>query len=111
MSIGIKAARSSWLETAIIVIEALAIAMFVRIFFYQPFNIPSGSMKETLLIGDSDTDVLTGRNAGVWTCGVTYGFGAHTLASAPPDFLIGDLRELPPLLDGKGEQTGEGSRQ
>lgn len=52
MSVGTKASRSSWSETLIIVVEALAIAMFVRIFFYQPFNIPSGSMKETLLIGD-----------------------------------------------------------
>jgi signal peptidase I len=52
MSIGTRATRSGWIETAIIVAEALAIAMFVRIFFYQPFNIPSGSMKDTLLIGD-----------------------------------------------------------
>ncbi|MBN9247564.1 MAG: signal peptidase I [Hyphomicrobium sp.] len=52
MSVGIKTSRSSWSETLIIVVEALAIAMFVRVFFYQPFNIPSGSMKETLLIGD-----------------------------------------------------------
>src|SRR6478752_9021734 len=52
MSIGIKTSRSGWSETLIIVVEAIAIAMFVRIFFYQPFNIPSGSMKETLLIGD-----------------------------------------------------------
>jgi len=57
----------------------------------------------TILIGDSDTDVLTGRNAGVWTCGVTYGFGAHTLQDMPPDFLINDLRELPPMLDGGRE--------
>ncbi len=41
-----------WWETAIVVAEALAIALIVRVFFYQPFNIPSGSMKETLLIGD-----------------------------------------------------------
>ena len=52
MSVMTKASRSGWLETLIIVAEALAIAMFVRVFFYQPFNIPSGSMKETLLIGD-----------------------------------------------------------
>jgi signal peptidase I len=52
MSVRTGAARPQWLETGIIVLEALAIAMFVRIFFYQPFNIPSGSMKETLLIGD-----------------------------------------------------------
>jgi len=58
------------------------------------------SPEETLLVGDSDTDVLTGRNAGVKTCGVTYGFGAHTLKDAPPDFVINDLRELPALLDG-----------
>jgi signal peptidase I len=52
MSVGLKSAKSGLLETAVIVAEALAIAMFVRVFFYQPFNIPSGSMKETLLIGD-----------------------------------------------------------
>lgn len=52
MKSGSKVARSGGLETVIIVAEALAIAMFVRIFFYQPFNIPSGSMKQTLLEGD-----------------------------------------------------------
>ena len=34
---------------------------------------------ETLIIGDSSVDVLTGRNAGLWTCGVTYGFAPHSL--------------------------------
>ncbi|MFA5949787.1 MAG: signal peptidase I [Hyphomicrobium sp.] len=47
-----KAAESGWRETAKIVVQALAIAMVVRVFFFQPFNIPSGSMKSTLLIGD-----------------------------------------------------------
>ena len=60
------------------------------------------SPQQTLMVGDSDTDVLTGRNAGVWTCGVTYGFGAHTLAEVPPDLLLDNLRELPPLLNGQG---------
>ena len=58
------------------------------------------SARETLMVGDSDTDVLTGRNAGVWTCGVTYGFGAHTLQKVSPDLVIDDMRELPPLLNG-----------
>lgn len=41
-----------WWETLKILVHALLIAMVVRVFFYQPFNIPSGSMKSTLLIGD-----------------------------------------------------------
>jgi phosphoglycolate phosphatase len=57
--------------------------------------------RQTMMVGDSDTDVLTGRNARVWTCGVTYGFGASTLKDAPPDLLLDDLRELPPLLNGR----------
>ena len=38
--------------------------------------------QETLIVGDSSVDVLTGRNAGTWTCGVTYGFAPHTLRDA-----------------------------
>jgi phosphoglycolate phosphatase len=60
--------------------------------------------EKTLMVGDSDTDVLTGRNAGVWTCGVTYGFGAQALEEAGPDLLLDNLRELPSILDGR---TGE----
>jgi phosphoglycolate phosphatase len=57
--------------------------------------------QETMIVGDSDTDILTGRNAGVWTCGVTYGLAPQTLETSPPDLLVGDLRELVPLLDGQ----------
>jgi len=57
--------------------------------------------EKTLMVGDSETDVLTGHNAGVWTCGVTYGFGPQALEEAGPDLLVQDLRELPPILDGR----------
>jgi signal peptidase I len=39
-------------ETAKIVVQALLLALIVRVLFFQPFNIPSGSMKPTLLVGD-----------------------------------------------------------
>ncbi|MBI1330017.1 MAG: signal peptidase I [Alphaproteobacteria bacterium] len=42
----------SWWETVKTVAYALAIALVIRTFLFQPFNIPSGSMEATLLIGD-----------------------------------------------------------
>jgi phosphoglycolate phosphatase len=49
---------------------------------------------ETAIIGDSSIDVITGRNAELWTCGVTYGFAPRTLDDAPPDVLVDSAREL-----------------
>ncbi len=56
------------------------------------------SAEEALMIGDSSIDVLTGRNAGLWTCGVTYGFAPHSLQDVPPDVLVESPRELGDLL-------------
>src|SRR5262245_55909503 len=39
-------------ETVKVIVQALLIAFFVRTFLYQPFNIPSGSMYPTLMVGD-----------------------------------------------------------
>ena len=38
-------------ETVKVIIQALLIALVFRTFFYHPFNIPSGSMIPTLLVG------------------------------------------------------------
>ncbi len=54
--------------------------------------------EETILVGDSDIDVLTARNAGIYSCGVTYGFAPHTLETVPPDVLVDSPRELAEAL-------------
>jgi phosphoglycolate phosphatase len=54
--------------------------------------------EETLLVGDSAVDVATGRNAGTWTCGVTYGFAPHTLTEAAPDVMVDSPQELEELF-------------
>jgi phosphoglycolate phosphatase-like HAD superfamily hydrolase len=42
--------------------------------------------------------VLTGRNAGILTCGVTYGFAPHTLCEVPPDVTVESPKELGELF-------------
>lgn len=44
--------RDSWLEVLKTIIYALLIAGVIRSLIFQPFNIPSGSMEKTLLVGD-----------------------------------------------------------
>jgi signal peptidase I len=45
-------AKSGTRDTIRVIIHALILALVVRVFLFQPFNIPSGSMIPTLLIGD-----------------------------------------------------------
>jgi len=47
-----KKEEESWVETVKTVAYALLIALVIRTFLFQPFNIPSGSMENTLLVGD-----------------------------------------------------------
>jgi phosphoglycolate phosphatase len=54
--------------------------------------------QQAAIIGDSHVDVNTGRNAGMVTVGVTYGFAPHTLQDEPPDVLVDHASELPLLF-------------
>lgn len=63
------------------------------------------SPKQAMLVGDSEVDVQTARNAGTWCCCVTYGLGSHQLAAYPPDLLVGSLTELATHLDHQAAQA------
>jgi len=49
---GTKKKEGGIAETVRVVINALIIALVIRTLLFQPFNIPSESMKATLLVGD-----------------------------------------------------------
>jgi len=53
---------------------------------------------ETVMIGDSDVDVLTAKNGGAWSIGCAYGMAPHTLEAAEPDVIVNSPREWPAAL-------------
>ena len=53
---------------------------------------------EAILIGDSEVDVQTARNAGMLAAAVNYGFGVHDRVAHPADIYLDRLSELIPLL-------------
>ena len=57
--------------------------------------------QEAMMVGDSDVDVRTARNSGMWACGVSYGLGAEGMRAHPPDVLLDSLVELAAHLDGR----------
>ncbi len=65
---------------------------------YRILSDTNGNREKTWMIGDSSVDVLTGRNAGVTTCGVTYGYSTKSFREHPPDYLIDNFPELEALI-------------
>jgi signal peptidase I len=72
-----KSKRKSnvWLENIKTIIYAGLIAVVVRTFLYEPFNIPSGSMIPTLLVGDY-----------LFVSKFSYGYSRFSLPFSPPLF-------------------------
>ena len=54
--------------------------------------------EESLVVGDSEIDVQTARNAGVRVVGVSYGLGSDRLHEHPPDLMVDSLTELAALV-------------
>jgi phosphoglycolate phosphatase len=50
--------------------------------------------EDTWMVGDSYVDVQTARNAGVASCGVTWGFQPETFQEFPPDLLVDRLEDF-----------------
>ena len=50
--------------------------------------------EQAAIVGDSHVDIQTGRNAGLWTVAVTYGFAPHTLEAEAPDLEVDTPQEL-----------------
>jgi len=59
------------------------------------------SVNEAMMIGDSAVDVRTARNAGIWSCGVSYGLGLESMRADPPDLMLDTLADLPLHLNGR----------
>jgi phosphoglycolate phosphatase len=57
--------------------------------------------REALLVGDSEVDVQTARNAGTLAAAVNYGFGVHDRAAHPADIYLERFAELATVLDSR----------
>ena len=62
-------------ETVNVIVQALLLALIIRTFLFQPFSIPSGSMRPTLLEGDY-----------LFVTKWAYGYSRHSLPFSPDLF-------------------------
>ncbi len=54
--------------------------------------------EKAVMIGDTEADILAGKNAEVKTIGVSYGFHGSHIAESKPDFIIDDIADIIPII-------------
>ncbi len=69
----IKSKKNKFFSNLKSIIVAIFIALLIRSFIFEPFNIPSGSMKPNLLVGDF-----------IFVSKYSYGFSKHSLPFSIP---------------------------
>ena len=65
-------------ETVSVIVQALLLALVLRTVLFQPFSIPSGSMKPNLLVGDY-----------LFVSKFSYGYSRYSLPFAPDLYSVG----------------------
>lgn len=60
------------------------------------------NVSNTLMVGDSELDVECGKNAGAFTCAVTYGYrNKESLLNYNPDFMIDSIDRVEYILNNR----------
>ena len=65
--------------------DPLGVQMLLKEFSVRP--------EEAVIIGDSDVDMRTAKNAGIYSVGVTYGLSPETLEETPGDVMVDAAKE------------------
>ena len=96
------------------ILESLGLASYFRVIYGgnsfetkkpDPFGANkilsefSAQPREAIVVGDSEVDVQTARNAGTIAAAVNYGFGVHDRTQHPADIYLDKLSDLVPLVD------------
>lgn len=76
--------KNELLETIVVIVEALIIALVFRTFLYQPFSIPTASMQSTLMIGDYFVASKWAWGFGKYSFPVPLPFNGRILAIGEP---------------------------